>query len=115
MTADKLSRLAALAGLVADSELARLAEAAAERRAAEAILGQSREDRAAALRSSAPDAAHITGTADRWLDLNHTRILQQTAAVATAAAVAEARKSAAGRAFGRAEALKNLAKKATRR
>ncbi|GGD22848.1 hypothetical protein [Sinisalibacter lacisalsi] len=108
-----LADLEVLTTMVLDRELARLrelAEVVRQRQRAVADLAEASKDRSAALlrEDGAGDLAALNGRDPLWQAWLHRERDQRQAAVARAMAEMEAQRLLAGRAFGRADAVRQM-------
>jgi hypothetical protein len=108
----RLDQLAALGLMLRDIELAKLRQLQDIRRDIEKTQAKLRTTRLAVLASICPGPAAATGTPEKWLDWAKVRRHDLVIRNARAAAEAEAQFLKAGKAFGRAQVLAQLAQSA---
>lgn len=108
MAEDRLKRLAQLAAMVRDKQMAALSQSAAKRNALAEAADEIRKQRQRAAESAAPDAAHRAGIDATWGRWSAQALSRQSQALIEASKDLEDHKHRARRAFGRAQALKAL-------
>ncbi len=108
----RLDRLAALAAMIKEAELAALARQNATVRRIESERREVKEMRQGVVDNTALDVANLVGQDQRFLDWTTKRLSALSAETAAAAAEAETAKVKARRAFGRASVLSQLAAQA---
>ncbi|MDJ0825802.1 MAG: hypothetical protein QNJ16_09895 [Rhodobacter sp.] len=104
-----IEKLAALAGMLRDAELSKLAARAAERRKIEGEISELRQQRHALSQLAEDGPAKQVHAEALWQCWAETRMKALSADAAQAAARSEAQIPVARRAFGRAQALQKIA------
>jgi len=102
---EQMKRLADLAQMIKETELARLSGAETARRKLRSEAESVRAKQSQSAPTAEPGAAHLSGNAERWQDWCKGRLAQLSAQEAQVAAEAEAQKRTAARAFGRSSVL----------
>ena len=101
--------LADLAAIIRETELARLATLAADRRQTESRMAELRIQRADVTQRPGLDAARLGGADAHWLEWSNAQLQDMSSHSAQAAAQTEAQIAVARRAFQRADVLNRLA------
>lgn len=105
---ERMKRLAELADMIKDLELARLSESQAQRQMLRTQSEAVRATRAQSVPADVADAAYLCGNAEHWQTWCQHRLADLSAQEARAAADMEVQKKIAARAFGRSSALGQL-------
>ena len=106
---DNLKRLAGLADMIKEAELAKLNAAQRKLRDAQDQIRKLQDARIEALGRDEFDTARRAGADQTWFRWAEMRIQSMNIEIAQAAANAETRKISARKAFGRASVLQQLA------